>query len=192
MLQHTFDLWPLTQTQFSRPFPPPGLLRNAMETFLGGGVDRGQSTDSGPEGPGVSPRPTWTCCMTLGRRPPFSEPQLPQSLKQMHRQHHRPWRRHRPLPRWRHLVFDARLALPSPSEQRSPGVCARAVGWSAVPFEYPSSGSGANGTRGRDDWESQQCGREYGFTKITFGSNYGSNGSEPQSAARRPQRWSGR
>ena len=46
--------------------------------------------------------------------------------------------------------------------------------------------------RGGDGWESQRCGGEYGFKKITFGGNYGSNGSEPPSAASHPQRWSKR
>lgn len=65
---------------------------------------------------------------------------------------------------------------------------ARAMGWAAAPFKYTSSRFGANGARGGDSWESQRCGGEYGFMKITFGSDYGSNGSEPQSVASHPQR----
>lgn len=51
-------------------------------------------------------------------------------------------------------------------ERPCPSLYAGAVDWAAVPFKYTSSGFGANGTRGRDCWESQRCGGEYDFAKI--------------------------
>lgn len=64
----------------------------------------------------------------------------------------------------------------------------RAMNWAAVPFKYTSYRFETNGAGGGDGWELQWCGGEYGFTKIAFGGSYGSNGSEPQSAASHPQR----
>ena len=63
----------------------------------------------------------------------------------------------------------------------------------ALSSTHTSFQSWANGAHGSEGWKSQPCGGEYGFMKITFGSNYGCTGSEPRSAARPPQRqWQGR
>ena len=96
-----------------------------------------------------------------------------------------------PLPRLRHLIGRCSTKVCSCAlspEKSCTSSYARTVGWAAVPFKYTSSRFGADGARVGDSWESQRCGGEYGFMKITFGSNYGSNGSEPQSAASHPRR----
>lgn len=102
-------------------------------------------------------------------------------------------RAHLPLASSRQLEgFSELLFLRSLPRAPCPGSYTRAVSWAAVPFKFTSSRFETNGARGRDFWESQRCGGEYGFKKITFGGNYGSNGSEPPSAASHPQRRSKR
>lgn len=170
------------------PFPrgDPG----SPVAFARGDKGKEWSTDSGPERPGVSPRPAMDLLCDPGKAAPLLRTSAstvfktnalstPQVLA----------KRHLPLPSPRHLVLDTCLFLPSLSRAALPSVYARAVGWAAVPFKCTSSGFGANG---RDDWESQQCGGEYGFMKIIFGNDYGRSGPEPQAAASRPQRQSGR
>lgn len=56
----------------------------------------------------------------------------------------------------------------------------------ALSSTHMSFQSWANGAHGSEGWKSQPCGGEYGFMKITFGSNYGCTGSEPWSAVRPP------
>ena len=183
----------LSPRQFSRPFPPPVILCNAVGTFLGGGVGRGRSTDSGPEGLDVSLHPAMDLLCDPGQVAPLLRTSISTVFKTNDHQHYRPLQRDTGHCQVRNTLCLIPVWLcPLSPEQPRPRVYARAVGWSAVPVEYTRSGSGAKGARGRDDWESQQCGGEYGFMKITFGSNYGSNGSEPQSAASHPQRQKGR
>lgn len=150
---------------FTRPIFPGG-DPGSPAAFLGGGMGRGWSADSGPGSLAASSCPAvdWLAVCPRAGYTPRSLSFLKQGLRTQSQSTPQVSAKRAPAI----TKFETLCACPYPLSpgRPCPSFYAGAVDWAAVPFTYTSSGFGANATHGRAGWESRRCGGEYDFVKI--------------------------